>query len=270
MEYSGKLPTSNVNVSQRSPLQELCVLLGGLLGLCLVFYLCLGWAVDYSIQNISPEEENDLYALMKFPAGEEREASGQTLAVQALMQALQKCAPLPYQVSIDVSQSKQVNAAAFPGGHILIFSGLLDRMGSENELAFVLGHELGHFKHRDHLRSMGRGLVLGVISLFLLGPDSDVGEFLMGALGVAERTHSRQQESAADEYALEVLNCHYGHVGGSTKFFELLRDKNKNSTIVKYFSTHPSDQKRIDDLNALAVQKNFRVDAVKPWVVPTT
>jgi predicted Zn-dependent protease len=74
---------------------------------------------------------------------------------------------------------------------------------------------------------------------------------------------------AADEYALEVLNCHYGHVGGSTKFFELLRDKNKNSTIVKYLSTHPSDQKRIDDLNALAVQKNFRVDAVKPWVVPT-
>jgi len=30
---------------------------------------------------------------------------------------------------------------------------------------------------------------------------------------------------------------------------------------------HPSDQKRIDDLNALAVQKNFRVDAVKSWVV---
>ena len=54
MEYSGKLPTSNVNVSKRTPLQELAVLLGGLLGLCLIFYLCLGWAVDYSIQNISP------------------------------------------------------------------------------------------------------------------------------------------------------------------------------------------------------------------------
>jgi Zn-dependent protease with chaperone function len=88
-------------------------------------------------------------------------------------------------------------------------------------------------------------------------------------LGVANRTHSRQQESVADEYALEVLNCHYGHVGGSTKFFEMLRGKNKTPEFLKYYSTHPSDQKRIDDLNAMAVEKSFRVDAVKPWVVST-
>lgn len=269
MEYSGKLPTSNVNVSKRSPLQELFVLLGGLLGVCFVFYLCLGWAVDYSIQHISPEEENDLYNLMKFPAGEGENASDRTLAVQALLKELQKCALLPYKVSIDVAESKQVNAAAFPGGHILVFSGLLDQVGSENELVFILGHELGHFKHRDHLRSLGRGLVLWTISLFLLGPDNDVGEFLFSALGVADRTHSRQQESAADEYALEVMNCHYGHVGGSTRFFEILRAKNQTPEILKYYSTHPSDQNRIDDLNALAIQKNFRVDAVKPWAVST-
>jgi Zn-dependent protease with chaperone function len=267
MEYSGKLPSSNVNVSKRTPLQELLVLLGGLLGICFIFYLCLGWAVDYSIQHISPEEERDLFNLMKVPTGEGENASDRTLAVQALLKELQKCAPLPYQVSIDVTESKQVNAAAFPGGHILIFSGLLDQMSSENELVFVLGHELGHFKHRDHLRSLGRGLVLGVISLFLLGPDSDVAEFLFSALGVANQTHSRQQESAADEYALEVLNCHYGHVGGSTKFFEQLRDKNQTPAMLKYFSTHPSDQKRIDDLNALTIKKNFRVDSVKPWAV---
>ena len=267
MEYSGKLPSSNVNVSKRSPLQELFVLLGGLLGICLIIYLCLGWAVDYSIQHISPEDERDLYKLMKFPAGEGENASDRTLAVQALLKELQKCAPLPYLVSIDVNESKQVNAAAFPGGNILIFPGLLDQVGSENELVFILGHELGHFKHRDHLRGLGRGLVLGVMALFLLGPDSHVGEFLIGALSVADRTYSRQQESSADEYALEVLNCHYGHVGGSTRFFEKLRDKNQTPEILKYYSTHPSDQSRIDDLNALAIKKNFRVSSVKPWGV---
>ena len=115
MEYSGKLPTSNVNVSKRTPLQELFILLGGLLGLCFIFYLCLGWAVDYSIQHISPEEENDLYNLMKFPRRRGENASDQTLAVQALLRELQKCAPLPYQVSIDVSKSKQVNAASLSG-----------------------------------------------------------------------------------------------------------------------------------------------------------
>lgn len=267
MEYSGKLPDSNVNVSKRSPLQELFVLLGGLLGICFIFFLCLGWAVDYSVRHISPEEERDLYQLMKFPTGEGKNASSRTLTVQALLKKLEKCAPLPYQVSIDVSNNKQVNAAAFPGGHILIFSGLLDQVSSENELVFVLGHELGHFKNRDHLRGLGRGLVLGVISLFLLGPDSDVGEFMFSAMGVADRTYSRQQESTADEYALEVLNCHYGHVGGSTRFFEMLRDKNTTPEFLKYYSTHPSDQSRIDDLNALAIKKKFKVSSVKPWVV---
>lgn len=267
MEYSGKLPTSNVNVSKRTPLQELFILLGGLLGLCFIFYLCLGLAVDYSIQHISPEEENDLYAVMKFPVGEGEKASDRTLAVQALLKKLQKCAPLPYAISIDVTESEQVNAAALPGGHILIFGGLLDQVTSENELVFVLGHELGHFKHRDHLRSLGRGLVIWVVSLFLLGPDNDVGEFLFAALGVANQTHSRKQESAADEYALEVMNCHYGHVGGSTRFFEHLRDNSQMPEILKYYSSHPSDQKRIDDLNALAIKKNFKVNSVKPWVV---
>ena len=267
MEYSGKLPTSNVNVSKRTPVQELLVLLGGVLGICFIFYLCLGWAVDYSIQHISPEEENELYTLMKFPTDKKEKISDRTLAVQSLLKNLQKCAPLPYQVSIDVADNNQVNAAALPGGHILIFSGLLDQVSSENELVFVLGHELGHFKNRDHLRSLGRGLVLWVVSLFLLGPDNDVGEFLFSTLGVASRTHSRRQESAADEYALEVLNCHYGHVGGSTKFFEHLRDNDQTPDILKYYSTHPSDQKRIDDINALAIEKNFEVDSVKPWVV---
>ena len=267
MEYSGKLPTSNVNVSKRTPLQELFILLGGLLGLCFIFYLCLGWAVDYSIQQISPEEEKDLYAAMKFPSGDGEKASGRTLAVQSLLKQLQKCAPLPYQISIDVTESDQVNAVALPGGHILILGGLLDQVTSENELVFVLGHELGHFKHRDHLRSLGRGLVIWVVSLFLLGPENDVGDFLFTALGVANRTHSRQQESAADAYALEVLNCHYGHVGGSTRFFEHLRDKDETPEILKYYSTHPSDQKRIDDLNALIIRKNYKVKSEIPWMV---
>lgn len=204
---------------------------------------------------------------MKFPVGEGEKASERTLAVQALLKELQKCASLPYPISIDVTESEQVNAAALPGGHILIFGGLLDQVTSENELVFVLGHELGHFKHRDHLRRLGRGLVIWVVSLFLLGPDNDVGEFLFSALGVANRTHSREQESAADEYALEVMNCHYGHVGGSTKFFEHLRDNNQMPEILKYYSTHPSDQKRIDDLNTLAIKKNFKVNSVKPWGV---
>ncbi len=39
---------------------------------------------------------------------------------------------------------------------MVVFTGLLEKMTSENELAFVLAHELGHYDHRDHLRGLGR------------------------------------------------------------------------------------------------------------------
>ena len=269
MEYSGKLPDSNVNVSKRSPLKELALLLGGLTGLCFVFYLCLGWAVDYSVQYITPEQEKKIYGYVEFPKEVEMIDSDQTAAVQALLKSLEACAPLPYPVSVQVIGNDQVNAAAFPGGHILVFSGLLGVVESENELAFTLGHELGHFKHRDHLRGMGRGIVLLAMAMFLLGPDTDVGEIIFSTLGVAQQAYSREQESVADRYALDVLNCHYGHVGGSTRFFETLKEKNKMPAFLKYYSTHPADQNRIDDLNALAKKNNFKVETVKPWVIPS-
>ena len=41
--------------------------------------------------------------------------------------------------------------------------GLLENVESENELAFVLGHELGHFRNRDHLRGLGRGIAFSLV-----------------------------------------------------------------------------------------------------------
>jgi Zn-dependent protease with chaperone function len=89
------------------------------------------------------------------------ETADATRTLQALVDRLQtQCAALPYQITVHVQPSTAVNAAALPGGHMLVFSGLLTEMRSENELAFVLAHELGHYAHRDHLRGLGRALVL--------------------------------------------------------------------------------------------------------------
>ena len=63
---------------------------------------------------------------------------------------------------------------ALPGGQIMVFSGLLKKVNLENELAMVLGHELGHYAHRDHLRGMGRGLGVTLGLAMLFGQDSAV------------------------------------------------------------------------------------------------
>ena len=65
-----------------------------------------------------------------------------------------------------------MNALALPGDRIVIFSGLVNRVKSENELMMVLGHELGHFAHRDRLRSLGQELLLPIAIASLLGDNS--------------------------------------------------------------------------------------------------
>ncbi len=53
------------------------------------------------------------------------------------------------------------------GSYLFVTNGLLAAVESENELAFVLAHELGHFHHRDPLQALGRSLVLITLSSLL-------------------------------------------------------------------------------------------------------
>jgi Zn-dependent protease with chaperone function len=72
------------------------------------------------------------------------------------------------QYKIHIIPDPRINAMALPGGNIVVFSALIKETGSENELAFVLAHELGHFANRDHLRGLGRRLLLLTASAALI------------------------------------------------------------------------------------------------------
>jgi Zn-dependent protease with chaperone function len=111
------------------------------------------------------------------------------------------------------------NAFALPGGWIIVTTGLLDRIRTENELAFVLGHELGHFRNRDHLRGLGRGVAWGIVSATLGLGDGAASTLARVAGGLSNRHFDRDQESDADEVGLELLEAEYGHVGGATAVF---------------------------------------------------
>ena len=69
--------------------------------------------------------------------------------------------------TIKVIPGKDVNAFAVPGDTILLVEELLNKVETENELAMVLGHELGHFHFRHHLKGMGRRLVMGFFSMMI-------------------------------------------------------------------------------------------------------
>jgi len=258
MKYTARLPESNVNVTPTSPLREFFVLLLGAIGIIVGIYFFLGLAVNFVVPRISPEIEQKIAGpLLNSMAGSDN-TSEKAKIVQTLIDKLQgQCAKLPYQLTVYLHDSPLVNAVALPGGNVVVFSGLLEKVESENELAFVLSHEMGHYVNRDHLRGLGRALIFMTLSAILFGPDSSIGNLLARSLDVTEMGFSRKQETLADEFGLDILYCNYGHVGGATDFFNKIRTENNTSRLGHYFSTHPQNQKRILHLRNYSRSKGF-------------
>lgn len=266
MKYTPRLPDNNDNVSPTSPLKELAVLAGGLLATIVGIYLLLGVAVDLIVPRLSPALERRLAKpFLKTVTGIDDAKDSTRDSIQAILDRLQKnCADLPFPLKVHVKEGDTINALAFPGGHIVIFQGLLDEVTSENELAFVLAHEMGHYANRDHLRGIGRALVFVTVSTLTLGPDSPVANVLGSALNLTEMRFSRAQENRADTFGLETLHCLYGHVGGSTDFFGKIPADQEPGRFGHYFSSHPENQRRIAHLDELALRNGYSKDTTLP------
>ena len=269
MEYIPKLPETNVNVTPTSPLRDLLVMLGGVMLLLVALYIALGLAVDLMVPHISPAMEARFsdYFSSDDPGGGSKDQSGES--IQRLAHNIQQqCVDLPYPLTVNVVDDETVNALALPGGNIVIFSGLLDVAASENELAFVLAHEMGHFANRDHLTALGRGLVFVVLSSAVFGSDSVIGQRVGEMLMLSELGFSRQHESMADAFALQTMNCFYGHVAGSTGFFEHSGAMDEKRFGGHYLSTHPLHEQRVARLKELALEKGFTTKGELSPIIP--
>ncbi len=256
MKYTPKELHENVNVSHTSPVRELFLLLGGLLGILIVMYVVLGFAVELVVMRMPPNIEQHFGSLFSgmFAENDRTEADD---CVQQLLDALVEQSSLPGRYVVHIIPSSQANALALPGGHIVVLSGLLNKLKSENELSFILAHELGHFAARDHLKGFGRGLVLTTISAFWAGVDNSLTQFLMRSLMSVEMRFSQRQETAADLYGLDLLKKRYGHIGGATAFFQVLATEEAHGRLAYFFATHPYPQDRVDELRRTIEAKGY-------------
>jgi Zn-dependent protease with chaperone function len=232
-----------------------------LLGLFFTVYLVLGLLVDFSAQRISPETEQRWFKSSKLNSAihtslpDATRLEDETLA---LFSSLQQCAEIDIELHLWSVESETINAIAIPGGDIVVFSALTEKLKTENGLAFVLAHELAHFKNRDHLRGLGRGLVVALLSSLALGSDSAITNFINPVAVLGHAGHSRSREAKADASALDILHCHYGHVSGATELFELLLEEgNTTSELSHYFSSHPKLRDRISSIEALVQKKAY-------------
>lgn len=268
MKFEPRYTEENFNVHSQNHLWVFVRLSLWLLGIVLCVYFVLGFAADKIAERLPSRFESAI--AIGFNSGIDSNAFPRTREYQqkildSLVSASEGLPEFRYRVS--VYDSDMVNAVALPAGNIVVFRGLLSEVKSEDELAMILAHELGHYAHRDHLRGLGRGLVLLSI-MAALGVSGDVPGFISPSVQTFDLKYSRAQESAADVYATDLLKRAYGHVGGALSVFKVLERQEKGVKGPDMFSTHPDTLWRIQTLENYVQQKRYPNGAVRPLPDP--
>jgi predicted Zn-dependent protease len=264
MKFEPRVPRDDVNVTARHPLKEGLVMLGGALAIVVALAGLAALLVDRIVPYVPPAWEAGMFpdfALLREEPDTDEERKTQSGLESLLERLLVHWPEGPFDLRVGVLDDETPNALAFPGGLILVTEGLLESVESENELAFVVGHELGHYRNRDHLRSLGRGLALGLV-LTAFGQGGSVGDLLSLSGEISGRSFSREQEEEADAFGLRLVAAEYGHVAGATDFFEKLPSPASalGRSLDSYLSTHPLSDERVETMKALALESGFSLD----------
>ncbi|WP_036481373.1 M48 family metallopeptidase [Myxosarcina sp. GI1] len=262
MVYNPKEITEEVNVTAVHPLVDLAYLLATVVVFSVLVYLGLGVIATKLVTHISPELEAKIgkQLLSTVPNIASKTNPQQQQYLESLLTDLQTTNLNRPSPSIHIVKDKYANAVIIPGGHIIVTTALLTEAESENELAFVLAHELGHHVAKDPLKGLGRSLV-GITMATVLGIGSGNADIVTLTGSLTDLHYSRRQETAADVYALSAIVRKYGHGDASLDFFQriLAKNRDRRGKLSAYFSTHPLTQARIDYLYRVASKKGWRM-----------
>ena len=159
--------------------------------------------------------------------------------------------------SFKVLNSDEVNAMAVPGGFIYVFKGLLDFMPSDDELAGVLGHEVGHIVKKHSVKQVEKQLAFTLLTLILTkGQGFILADATMQALMAG---YSRSDEREADEQGFILTNKAgfnpYSMLITVSKLQDLADAKGNPG--FGLFSTHPEPEVRKERVNKSLAKMNI-------------
>ena len=178
--------------------------------------------------------------------------------------------PHSFEYRFFVIEENQLNAFAVPGGSIYIFTGLIERAQSTDELAGVVGHEIVHVKGRHMGRSSGPDAIslLSLLSLALMAR-SGSGAIAAGTVGQAvaatrQAAYSRQLELESDTLGTRYMAAAGYDPKGTVGFLKILDQERALNPIdvPAYILSHPITQERI--ANAELVVKSLGPTQPRP------
>lgn len=155
-----------------------------------------------------------------------------------------------YPIHIEVIESEEINAFALPGGRIFVYSGILKKMESYEELVALLGHEISHVTNRHSLKNIFRTAAAGFIISSFLGDASSMSAGVLNQLNEFKQLeYSRELETEADDKGYEIMLENKINPEGMLQLLEVLKKSGgEQPRLMKYLSTHPDTDSRIENI----------------------
>ncbi|OBX06511.1 deoxyribonuclease HsdR [Gallibacterium salpingitidis] len=167
---------------------------------------------------------------------------------------------VPFDWEISVIKSNEINAWAMPGGKMVFYTGLVNKLNlTDDEIAVVMGHEMAHALLEHGKSQANRQTAVSIAATIAMGALASQGvsvgasQDLVGSvadLGIM-KPFSRSAESEADEVGL-MLSAQSGfNPQAAPNLWDKMQKMSGGGSIPAIFSTHPSDQARKENLERL-------------------
>jgi len=248
MKFEPRLPKLTSGASSgATPVRHLLYRFARIAAIILVAYALLGLAADQVALRMPDEWERSLTA----NTDADQESEEETKLLQRPREIFEKMSRgeglrnLPHRLVI-TDRSSGPNAFAFPGGRIGLTRDLISEIKTEEGLAFVMAHELAHHEYRHILRQSSRKILLAA-ALALLGADASSAGLDI-ASSTTELAYSREQESEADEFAVDLVVRKFPNPEMCLEFFDLDFQSQPMDSWPQWARTHPSRQLRRDNI----------------------
>jgi predicted Zn-dependent protease len=184
----------------------------------------------------------------------------------------------PFRYKFHVINDDVYNAFATPAGHIFIYTGLLNAMEEEEEIAGILGHEIAHVYCRhisqriERQKKMGWANLAGLAAGVLLGVGG-AGEaaqaVTMGSQAATqsvELSYGREDEMQADQFGVKFITGAGYNAEGLLKILKKIRAKTwfGSDQIPTYLKTHPAVEDRIAFIGSWIESYNATAKPIPP------
>jgi predicted Zn-dependent protease len=172
--------------------------------------------------------------------------------VYALQQSLasqQKDNPFRFEFHL-LADRRMVNAFALPGGQIFITEGLYRQLKTEDQVAGVLAHEMGHVLERHGAKQMAKqGLIQGISgAASVLGGDANTSRTAAAIGNMVTMRYSREAEFEADNWAVDLARLARYNPAEMINVLEFLKNLSGGGGPPEFLSTHPSSDSRIENI----------------------